>query len=160
MPAGRRYVSYKGSSEPVGEGVGVGKYIIRRLLQMIPVIIGVTFIIYAAVFALGDPTVGRCGERTCPPGYIAAFRKEYNLDEPLVVQYLLYMADLLKGDLGTNFFGNKVLDELAVRFPTTLKLASMAIVIETVIGISAGVLAGIRRGKFIDNLVTISTLLL
>jgi oligopeptide transport system permease protein len=138
----------------------VGKYVIRRLLQMIPVIIGVTFIIYVAVFSLGDPTVGRCGERICPPGYIAKFRADYNLDKPLVVQYLLYMGNLVQGDLGTNFFGNKVLDELAVRFPTTLKLASMAIVIETVIGISAGVLAGIRRGKFIDNLVTISTLLL
>ena len=46
----------------------MGKYVIRRLLQMIPVIIGVTFIIYAAVFALGDPTVGRCGERRLPAG--------------------------------------------------------------------------------------------
>ena len=92
----------------------MGKYVIRRLLQMIPVIIGVTFIIYAAVFALGDPTVGRCGERACPPGYIAAFRKEYNLDQPLIVQYLLYMGNLIQGDLGTNFYGNEVVDELAV----------------------------------------------
>jgi oligopeptide transport system permease protein len=138
----------------------VGKYVIRRLLQMIPVFIGVTFIIYAAVFALGDPTVGRCGERPCPPGYIAAFRKEYNLDQPLVVQYLLYMGDVIRGDFGTNFYGNKVLDELAQRWPTTLKLAFMALIIESVIGITAGVLAGIRRGKFIDNLVTVSTLFL
>ena len=86
----------------------MGKFVIRRLLQMIPVIIGVTFIIYAAVFALGDPTVGRCGERACPPGYIAAFRAEYNLDKPLPVQYLLYMGNVVQGDLGTNFFGNEV----------------------------------------------------
>jgi oligopeptide transport system permease protein len=138
----------------------VGKYIIRRLLQMIPVIIGVTFIIYVAVFALGDPTVGRCGERPCPEGYIAKFRADYNLDKPVIVQYLLYMGNLLQGDLGTNFFGNKVVDELAARWPTTLKLGLMAVAIETVIGISAGVLAGIRRGKFIDNLVTVSTLFL
>ena len=138
----------------------MGKYVIRRLLQMIPVIIGVTFIIYAAVFALGDPTVGRCGERACPPGYIAAFREEYNLDEPLVVQYLLYMGNLLQGDLGTNFFGNKVSEELLIRWPTTLKLGLMALAIEAVIGVAAGVLAGIRRGKFIDNLVTVSTLFL
>jgi oligopeptide transport system permease protein len=138
----------------------VGKYIIRRLLQMIPVIIGVTFIIYVAVFALGDPTVGRCGERACPEGYIAKFRADYNLDKPLVVQYLLYMGNLLQGDLGTNFFGNRVIDELATRWPTTFKLTMMAVVIETVIGITAGVLAGIRRGKFIDSLVTVSTLFL
>ena len=138
----------------------MGKYIIRRLLQMIPVIIGVTFIIYVAVFALGDPTVGRCGERPCPEGYIAKFRADYNLDKPLVVQYLLYMGNLVQGDLGVNFFGNRVVDELATRWPTTLKLGLMAVFIETVIGISAGVLAGIRRGKFIDNLVTVSTLFL
>jgi oligopeptide transport system permease protein len=127
---------------------------------MIPVIIGVTFIIYAAVFSLGDPTVGRCGERACPPGYIEAFRAEYNLDKPLIVQYLLYMGNLIQGDLGTNFFGNEVSEELLERFPTTLKLGFMALIIETVIGITAGVLAGIRRGKFIDNLVTVSTLFL
>jgi oligopeptide transport system permease protein len=138
----------------------VGKYIIRRLLQMIPVIIGVTFLIYASVYALGDPTVGRCGERACPPGYIAKFRADYNLDKPLIVQYLLYMGNLIQGDLGTNFYGNRVIDELASRWPTTLRLGMMALVIETVIGISAGVLAGIRRGKFIDNLVTVSTLFL
>ena len=138
----------------------MGKYIIRRLLQMIPVIVGVTFIIYVAVFALGDPTVGRCGERACPEGYIAKFRADYNLDKPLIVQYLLYMGNLVQGDLGTNFFGNKVTDELATRWPTTLKLGTMAVVIESVIGITAGVLAGIRRGKFIDNLVTVSTLFL
>ena len=138
----------------------MGKYVIRRLLQMIPVFIGVTFIIYAAVFALGDPTVGRCGERACPPGYIAAFRKEYNLDQPLIVQYLLYMGNVIRGDLGTNFYGNEVLDELAARWPVTLRLGFMALIIESVIGITAGVLAGIRRGKFIDNLVTVSTLFL
>jgi oligopeptide transport system permease protein len=136
----------------------VGKYIIRRLLQMIPVIIGVTFIIYVSVFALGDPTVGRCGERPCPEGYIAKFRADYNLDKPLIVQYLLYMGNVLQGDLGTNFFGNKVIDELASRFPTTIKLALMAIIIEIVIGISAGILAGIRRGRFADSLVTVTTL--
>jgi oligopeptide transport system permease protein len=138
----------------------VGKYVIRRLLQMIPVIIGVTFIIYASVYALGDPTLGRCGERACPPGYLAKFRADYNLDKPLIVQYLLYMGNLIQGDLGTNFYGNRVIDELASRWPTTFRLGIMALIIETVIGITAGVLAGIRRGKFIDNLVTVSTLFL
>jgi oligopeptide transport system permease protein len=70
------------------------------------------------------------------------------------------MGDVIRGDFGTNFYGNKVLDELAQRWPTTLKLAFMALIIESVIGITAGVLAGIRRGKFIDNLVTVSTLFL
>ena len=102
----------------------MGKYVIRRLLQMIPVIIGVTFIIYVAVFALGDPTIGRCGERPCPPAYIAKFRADYNLDQPLLVQYALYMGNLVQGDLGTNFFGNQVSEEIPVSYthltlPTT-----------------------------------------
>ena len=89
------------------------------------------------------------------------FRAEHNLDKPLIVQYLLYMGNLLQGDLGTNFYGNSVVrTSWRSGCPTTIKLAVMAIIIEIVIGISAGVLAGIRRGKFIDHLVTVSTLVL
>jgi oligopeptide transport system permease protein len=139
----------------------MGKYIVRRLLQMIPVILGTTFLIYTLVFAIpGNPVEGRCGERPCPPNYVAAFNAEYNLDKPLLVQYALYLGKLLQGDLGTNFYGNSVAHELAIRWPTTIKLAVMAIIIEIIIGISAGVLAGIRRGKFSDTLVTVSTLVL
>jgi oligopeptide transport system permease protein len=136
----------------------MGKYIIRRLVQMIPVIIGVTFIIFVVVYALCDPTVGRCGERACPEGYIAKFRAEHNLDQPLVIQYALYMGNLVQGDLGTNFFGNSVAEELLARWPVSLKLALMALGFEIIIGITAGVLAGIRRGHFVDSLVTVSTL--
>jgi oligopeptide transport system permease protein len=136
----------------------MGKYIIRRLLQMIPVIIGVTFIIFVAVYALGDPTAGRCGERACPEAYIAKFRAEHNLDQPLIIQYALYMGNLVQGDLGTNFFGNSVAEELLARWPVSLKLALMALCFEIIIGITAGVLAGIRRGHFVDSLVTVSTL--
>jgi oligopeptide transport system permease protein len=139
----------------------MGKYIVRRLLQMIPVILGTTFLIYTMVFAIpGNPVEGRCGERPCPPNYVAAFNAEYNLDKPLLVQYALYLGKLLQGDLGMNFYGNSVAHELAIRWPTTIKLAVMAIIIEIVIGISAGVLAGIRRGKFSDTLVTVSILVL
>jgi oligopeptide transport system permease protein len=138
----------------------MGKYIVRRLLQMIPVILGTTFLIYVLIFAIpGNPVEGRCGERPCPPNYVAAFNKEYNLDKPLLVQYALYMGKLAHGDLGTNFYGNPVAHELAIRWPTTIKLALMAIIIEIIIGISAGVLAGIRRGKFTDSLVTVSILI-
>ena len=139
----------------------MGKYIVRRLLQMIPVILGSTFLIYVMVFALpGNPAEGRCGERACPPSYIAAFNKEYNLDKPLLVQYGLYLGKLVQGDLGTNFFGNTVTHELLIRYPTTVKLAVIAIIFEVVIGIAAGVLAGIRRGGFFDNLVLVSTLVI
>ena len=137
----------------------MGKYVVRRLLQMIPVIIGSTFLIYALVFALpGDPSEGRCGERPCSAAYIAKFNADYNLDKPLVIQYALYLGKLLQGDLGTNFYGNRVSDELLLRYPTTIKLALIAILFEVIVGIAAGVLAGINKGKFIDNLVLVSTL--
>ncbi|MCG7323651.1 MULTISPECIES: ABC transporter permease [Arsenicicoccus] len=135
------------------------KYIIRRILQMIPVIIGATFLIFAMVFALpGDPTEGKCGERPCSPAYIEKFRAEHNLNDPLVVQYGKYMGKLVQGDLGTNFYNIPVAEDLSSRYVITAKLAAIAIAFEIVIGLVAGVLAGIRKGKFIDNLVMVSTL--
>ncbi|WP_435202817.1 ABC transporter permease [Janibacter sp. GS2] len=137
----------------------MGKYIARRFLQMIPVVIFSTFLIYAMVFAMpGDPTAGKCGERACPPAYVAEFRDKYNLDDPLPVQYAKYMGDVLQGDLGENQYGVPVAEELQERFSVTGRLALMALVFEGVLGILAGVLAGLRKGGFIDNLVLVSTL--
>lgn len=137
----------------------MGKYIVRRLLQMIPVIILSTFLIYAMVFAMpGDPTAGKCGERPCPAAYVEKFNEKYHLDDPLPVQYGYYAKNVLQGDFGENQYGNSVAEELGERFTVTGKLAVMALVFEGVIGIIAGVLAGLRKGGFIDNLVLISTL--
>lgn len=139
----------------------MGKYIVRRLLQMIPVLLGATFLIFMMVFMLpGDPVEGRCGERPCPPAYVERFNREYNLDKPWPVQYALYLGKLLHGDLGTNFYGNSVAHELAIRYPTTVVLALIAITFEAVVGIAAGVLAGIRKNSFADNFVTIATLVI
>src|SRR3712207_1443684 len=110
------------------------------------------------VFATGDPLAGRCGERPCSAAYAQAFTAEYHLDEPLLVQYGYYMGKLVQGDLGTNFFGNKVSTELLDRYPTTITLALIAVAFELVVGVLAGVLTGIRRGGFLDNLVLVSTL--
>lgn len=137
----------------------MGTYIVRRLLQMIPVVIGATFLIFAMVFALpGDPLAGKCGERPCPPAYAAAFEKKYNLNDPLPVQYGKYMANLVQGDFGETFNGIRVADQLKERYPVTAKLAVMALLFEMVIGIIAGVVTGIRKGGFLDNLVLVSTL--
>lgn len=133
-------------------------YIVRRILQMIPVLLGAIFLLYASVFALGNPASGRCGQRPCPAAYIAKFNAEYNLDKPLWQQYVLYLGKLLHGDLGTNFYGNTVVHELAIRYPTTVKLAVIALICEIVIGILAGVLAGVFKGRFLDYLVTVSSL--
>lgn len=127
---------------------------------MIPVIIGTTFLIYAMVWALpGDPFAGKCGERPCPPAYVSQMRDKFNLDDALPVQYGKYLFKLVQGDFGESFSGRSVWEEITNAFPVTFKLAVIAIIIEIVIGISAGILAALRRGKFLDNLVLLSTLL-
>lgn len=137
----------------------MGQYVVRRLLQMIPVVLGTTFLIYAMVFALpGDPSAGKCGDRACPPAVVQQIRADYNLDDPLLVAYGKYLGKLAQGDFGKNTYGVPVAQELAQRYQITGKLALMALVIEAIIGVLAGVLAAIRKGSFIDQLVLVSTL--
>lgn len=138
----------------------MGRYVIRRLLQMVPVVIGTTFLIFTLVWSLpGDPFAAKCGDRPCPPAYIERMTNEYNLDDPLFIQYAKYMANILTGDFGQTFSGVDIADELISRYPTTAQLALIAIGVEILIGITAGVLAALRRGGFVDNLVLVSTLI-
>lgn len=136
----------------------MGRYIIRRLLQALPVVIGTTFMIFALVFALpGDPIRALSGDKPISPAVYAELQDRYNLDDPLLSQYAQYMVGLVQGDFGQSFRGREVADIMAERFPVTIKLALVAFLFEIVIGIAAGVLAGLRRGSFIDNLVLVST---
>jgi oligopeptide transport system permease protein len=139
----------------------VGRYVLRRLLQLVPVLIGTTFLIYLLVWTIpGDPFAGKCGDRACPDSYITAMREKYNLDDSLLVQYGKYLASLVQGDFGETFSGIEVSELIANAYPVTLKLALVALVIEAVIGLVAGVLTGLRSGSFLDNLVLVSTLFL
>ncbi|HEY8532471.1 MAG TPA: ABC transporter permease [Micromonospora sp.] len=139
----------------------MGRYVLRRLLQLIPVFIGTTFFIYVLVWAVpGDPFAGKCGDRRCPDSYIAMMTEKYHLDEPVWIQYLLYMKNLLHGDFGQTLGGRPISDILLEAYPNTVKLALVALAIEGVIGIIAGVLTGLRRNGFLDNLVLVSTLFL
>jgi len=137
----------------------MGRYVARRLLQMIPVVIGTTFLIYLLVWALpGDPFAGKCGDRPCPDAYVAAMTAKFNLNDPLPVQYLKYFGNLLQGDFGESFTGVRVIDELTRAFPVTIRLALLALAIEIGIGMVAGVVAALRKGGFADTLVLVSTL--
>ncbi len=139
----------------------MGRYVVRRILQLIPVFIGTTFLIYFLVWAVpGDPFAGKCGERACPQSYVDKVTEEFNLGDPVVVQYGKYIWNLVHGDFGSDFSGNTVADQLAQTYPNTIKLAVIALIFEALIGIVAGVLTGMRRGSFLDNLVLVSTLLL
>jgi len=139
----------------------VGRYVLRRLLQLLPVFVGATFLIYLLVWAIpGDPFAGKCGDRLCPDSYVNAMREKFNLDDSLLVQYGKYLANLVQGDFGETFSGIEVSELIANAYPVTLKLALVALVIEGVIGLVAGVLTGLRSGGFLDNLVLVSTLFL
>jgi peptide/nickel transport system permease protein/oligopeptide transport system permease protein len=138
----------------------MGRYVARRLLQLVPVFVGTTFLIFAMVFAMpGDPVQRLAGERRPDPARAAFLRAEYNLDDPLVVQYAKYMGGLVQGDFGKNFAGREVSELFRESWPVTLRLALTAFAIEIVFGLLAGVLAGIKRGGLVDRAVLISTLI-
>lgn len=136
----------------------MGRYLIRRTLQIIPVFVGTTFIIFALVFAIpGDPIRALAGERPLAESTYQELRDRYNLDDPLLVQYGKYMGGLVQGDFGSDFRGREVTDIMAERFPVTVRLTLFAFAFEVVLGLLAGVLAGLRRGSFVDNLVLVTT---
>jgi oligopeptide transport system permease protein len=136
----------------------MGRYVIRRLLQMIPVFIGTTMLIFIMVFALGDPVQARCGDRACDPATAAQIRHDLYLDHPLWQQYLHYMGQIFRGDFGVAWNGQPVTELMASAFPVTLRLTIIAILFEIVIGITLGVLTGLRRGRPVDTAALLGTL--
>lgn len=134
-------------------------YIGKRLLQMIPVFFGATFLIYAMVFLTpGDPIQALAGDKPLTPAVEAELRERYNLDKPFLVQYLMYVGGIFQFDFGQTFSGRPVTDVLADAFPVTIKLALMALVIETIFGIGFGVVAGLRKGGWFDSTVLVVSL--
>jgi oligopeptide transport system permease protein len=139
----------------------MGRYVLRRLLQLVPVFIGTTFLIFVLVWAVpGDPFTGMCGDRPCPPQFVAAMTEKYNLNDNVIVQYLKYMGALLTGDFGQTYSEQSVGDLIGLAAPVSLRLAVVAVTIEAVIGVTAGILTGLRGRGFLDNLVLVSTLFL
>jgi oligopeptide transport system permease protein len=141
----------------------MGRYVARRLLQMIPVFIGTTLLIFLMVYALpGDPVRGLFGDKAASPAVLRSLRHEYGLDKPVLVQYWDYMRNIvLHLDFGTQIgSGRPVTDILSEAFPVTLRLAGLAFAIEATLGILLGVVAGLRAGKATDTAVLFLTLLL
>lgn len=128
------------------------RYVLFRFLQVIPVLLGTTFLIYFMVFAMpGNPVLALFGDKTPSPAVLEQITQQYNLDKPFIVQYFLYLTGIFRGDLGLTFSGQPVSEVLASTFPVTIQLALMAIVIELVLAISIGLISGLRKGKFFDN---------
>ncbi len=129
------------------------RYILLRLLQVIPVLLGTTFLIYWMVFAMpGDPIAAMFGDKQPSPAVLERVREQYNLDKPFIVQYLLFLKGVLVGDFGTSFSGEPVSQILARTFPVTMNLAIMAILISLVLAVTIGLFSGLRKGKLFDNI--------
>jgi peptide/nickel transport system permease protein/oligopeptide transport system permease protein len=150
----------------------VGRYTVRRLLQFIPVLLGTMFLLHylqALSFQFsGNPIRAMFGDRQPPPETIAALTRTFGLDDPCLNQagnpcfsmFVERLQNYAQGDFGTDFNRQEVVDLIARAAPITIRLTLLAVLFESVIGIFAGVLAGLRPDKFLDNLVRVTTVLL
>ena len=135
------------------------RYIGRRLLQTIPVFFGATFLIFAMVYLMpGDPVAALGGDKGLTEAAAARIREEYNLDKPFWLQYLLYLKGIFTFDFGKTFSGRPVTEVLATAFPITIRLAIYALLIEAILGVLFGVIAGVRRGGIFDSTVLVLSL--
>jgi peptide/nickel transport system permease protein len=136
------------------------KYILRRLLAAIPVLFGLSIVLFAFIHMLpGDPAEALLGERATPE-LEAQIRAQLGLDRPLYEQYLGYLAQLLQGDLGKSLINNRpVLSEFMLRFPGTVELTLAALLLAVGLGIPLGRLGARYVQRWPDGLVTVVSLL-
>lgn len=135
-------------------------YILKRFLQLIPVFLGATLLVYFLVFSLpGDPIVALFGDKPVNVAVAAKLREQYHLDQPFWMQYLLYLKSIFTFDLGQDFSGRPIATVLGEVFPVTARLAIMALIFEGVFGIVFGLIAGLRKGKFFDATVLVASLI-
>lgn len=130
----------------------MGRYILRRFVSMIPVLFLVSVIVFSLLHLTpGDPATTILGEEATPES-LAALREELGLNEPLPVQYVRWLADVLQGDLGRSLRTNKPVSESIIdRLPVTLELTILSIIISLVIAIPVGIISALRRNSVADS---------
>ncbi|KML40273.1 peptide/nickel transport system permease protein [Cytobacillus firmus] len=135
-------------------------FILRRILQTIPVIIGVTFVVFFIMQLVpGDPAVLLAGEGASKET-IEAIREQLGLNQPLYIQYFEYLTNVFKGDLGVSLKNSQpVLDEILVRLPITIELAFFSIIITIVLGMAAGIISAVKPYSLTDVSVMLVALL-
>ena len=135
-------------------------YTIKRILQVIPVLLIISFICFMMIRLVpGDPVANMLGVNASKEA-IAAQRAELGLDKPLLTQYGDFLVKALQGDLGKSITTRRpVIDEIAQRYPATLKLALGATVFAAVVGITFGVLSAVKQNKLTDNVIMVFSLL-
>ena len=138
----------------------MGRYLVRRLVSTIPVILGVIFVIMLTVELIpGDPVALMLGQNAAPE-QVEALRRYLGLDRPLVLRYVDYLGHVARGDFGRSIQANRpVLDEVRDVWPNTLQLTLAAIVLAVVVGIGVGALSATRPYSWLDNIVRVVTLL-
>ena len=138
----------------------MGKFIVNRLCMLIPVIIGVMFVIFTLTYITeGCPAMIMLGDQA-PAEDIAALRLELGLEDPFFLQFGRYVTNIMQFDFGMSFASRRpVFQEIISRFPTTVHLASMSVIIAVVFGIPLGILSATKQYTIFDNGATIIGLL-
>lgn len=136
------------------------QYILRRFLWAIPVLLGASFLVFWSIrWVPGDPAIAIAGELATPE-LVEKVRAELGLDQPLPVQYAIYLGRMIRGDMGTSVrSGLPVFDEIRIRLPRTLQLTFFSLLFAALIGIPIGVLSATRANTWIDALSMIFALL-
>jgi peptide/nickel transport system permease protein len=129
------------------------RYVIRRSLTVVPVLLGVSVLVFGFIHLIpGDPALTMLGERATPER-VAAVRARLGLDRPIVEQYLIYLGKVVRGDLGVSIVrGDPVAVDLLRRFPATVELAASAIVLAVLFGVPIGIVSAVWRRSFVDSL--------
>lgn len=137
------------------------RYILKRIGMLIPVLLGVSFVIFTLMhYAPGDPVRMLLGN-SATNEQVEAMRESMGLNDPLLLQYLNYMKNLLlHGDLGTSYVHNSpVLDMIVQRLPVTITLAILGIAFAVLLGVPAGIVSAVKQYSVVDNLVMVIALL-
>ncbi len=135
-------------------------FIIRRILLAIPVVFGVLTITWFLSYIVGDPVVMYITERT-PDSAIPGIKKAHGLDQPLPVQYFMYISNLLRGDWGMSMSSARdmpVLEVIADKFPATIELAMVSMVFAVMLGIPLGIVSATRKDKPVDHFTRVFSL--
>ena len=135
-------------------------YIIKRLLSAIPVLLGISVIVFIIMALIpGDPATAILGSFATPEN-VEKLNRDLGLDKPMIQRYFIWLGNMLQGDFGRSFSLNKdVLDEISERFGATLVLAGVSFVLCSILGVVAGVLSASRQFGITDKLITLSVLI-
>ena len=131
------------------------RYIAKRLAMVVLLLFGMSFIVFASLYITPRDPAQMVAGAAATEAEIANVRASLGLDKPFLVQYGIYLKNLLTLDLGTSYATRQpIIDEIAVRLPITINLATAAILIAVLVGIPLGILTALKRDTWLDNLLT------